>query len=75
MATIPQSKPNPRHEAPADATLYWLVREMYKDLKELKEQWPIIKAILLILSLVCGVYAITHGQDVIDSVAKWANLI
>jgi hypothetical protein len=75
MAAIPQ--PRPKHEPPADATLEWLVKDMWADIKELSGLsrdvvW--LKRVIGILALVCGIYTITHGQDVIGALAKWAGL-
>ncbi len=70
MAVIPQAKP--KHEPPVDATLDWLVKDMWSDMKELVKVEGRVKTlegiVYVVGGIIAGMYIVGHIQEVIDFV-------
>lgn len=80
MAAIPQSKS--KYAPPDGKTPEWLIQEIYKDVKEIKEEWcPRISRTEWIVGILSGVLAVVgftvfmiHPQDIADGLAGFFGI-
>ena len=84
MASIQKArKQENKYDAPKDATQDWLLREIYKDTKALKEIWCprvsrlewLFGGIAFVLSVVGLTVFMIHPQEIADGIAKFFGIL
>jgi hypothetical protein len=84
MAAIQKArKQENKYEAPKKATQDWLLREIYKDTKELKEVWCprvsrlewLFGGMAIVLGVVSLIVFMIHPQEIADGIAKFFGIL
>jgi hypothetical protein len=84
MATIQKAgKPESKYEAPKKASQDWLLREIYRDTKELKEVWCprvsrlewLFGGVAFVLAIVGFTVFMIHPQEIADGLARFFGIL